>query len=58
MKRFINPAFYENEEDRIRRKQAVCTHHHWVKKCSHCLAILDTEKLHEDTPCKEIVISP
>lgn len=53
----ITSDFYETEEDRIRRKQSTCGHGHWVKKCSHCGAILDSDHLHEDTPCEEIVIS-
>lgn len=53
----IAADFYESEEDRLRRKQAVCGHPHWIKRCSHCGAILDSDHIHEEEPSEEIVLT-
>lgn len=44
------------EENAIRAKQAICEHKHWCKKCSHCSAILSSDKLEELKEYEEIKI--
>lgn len=47
---------HETEEDILRRKQANCEHNKWVKTCSCCHAILDSDHIHEEGEQEEIII--
>ena len=52
----VYKIYCEQEDDNVRKKQAVCDHPMWIKKCSCCSAILDNEKLHDPTEKKEVYL--
>lgn len=52
----VYKKYSDLEINSVREKQAKCNHEKWVKKCSCCSAILDSEKLHEKVKVPEILI--
>lgn len=55
MRKSLLEKSYDNEWEKSRnKKQASCEHKHWIKMCSHCRFIMDSDALHEQTKQKEI----
>lgn len=42
------PKFINKQERERMREQAKCEHFRWIKKCSHCGLIFESEHTHKD----------